>query len=85
VVLGAISLFLGLQGWEITRLWLWLLGSALFLLVGAQLLLFWMLIRVLDELNERDEQIGEDMMGAEMVSPSFSINARPLVSGSDLH
>ena len=37
--LGVISLFLGLQGWEMGRLWLWLLGSALFVLVGIQLFL----------------------------------------------
>jgi hypothetical protein len=40
--LGLVSLVLGLQGWEITRFWLWQLGSALFLLVGGQILLFWL-------------------------------------------
>ena len=30
--LGAVSLMLGLSGWEITRIWLWMLGSALFVL-----------------------------------------------------
>jgi hypothetical protein len=59
------SLFLGLNGWAITRLWLWLLGSALFVLVGVQLMLFWMLIQVLDAIDARDERIGAEMTRAE--------------------
>jgi glycosyltransferase involved in cell wall biosynthesis len=61
--LGALSLFLGLQGWEITRLWLWQGGSALFLLAGAQLILFWLLIRVVTVLSRRGEYIDSDLMG----------------------
>jgi glycosyltransferase involved in cell wall biosynthesis len=63
--LGVASLFLGLNGWAITRLWLWLLGSALFVLVGVQLMLFWMLIQVLDAIDARDERIGAEMTRAE--------------------
>ncbi len=69
VALGSLSLVLGLQGWEITRLWLWQLGSALFLLVGAQFMLFWLLIRVIAALSHRDEGIGSDLMGREAVQP----------------
>ncbi|MGE0464670.1 MAG: glycosyltransferase family 2 protein [Vicinamibacterales bacterium] len=64
-VLGVSSLVLGLNGWEITRLWLWLLGSALFVLVGVQLMLFWMLIEVLDAIDARDEHIGAELTRAE--------------------
>jgi glycosyltransferase involved in cell wall biosynthesis len=61
VSLGIVSLVLGLKGWEITRLWLWQLGSALFLLAGVQFVLFWVLIRVMKALSMRDERIKNDM------------------------
>ena len=67
------SLYLGVAGWEITRLWLWLLGSALFVLVGVQLMLFWTLIQVLDALDEREEQIGADMMRAEKAAAAIPV------------
>jgi hypothetical protein len=61
--LGLVSLILGLRGWEITRLWLWQLGSALFLLAGVQFILFWLLIRVMNTLRHRDEYIDYDLTG----------------------
>jgi hypothetical protein len=64
-VLGLASLGLGLSGWQITRLWLWLLGSAMCTLVGVQLLLFFMLIQVLDALNEREARVGAEFKRAE--------------------
>jgi glycosyltransferase involved in cell wall biosynthesis len=72
-VLASVSLYLGVAGWEITRLWLWLLGSALFVLVGVQLMLFWTLIQVLDALDEREEQIGADMMRAEKAAAAIPV------------
>lgn len=54
VVLGATSLVLGLNGWEIARLWLYLLGSAMMLLVGMQMVIYWLLLRVLEELSQRE-------------------------------
>ncbi len=62
-ILGILSLVLGLQGWEITRIWLWQLGSALFLLAGAQFVLFWLLIRVMATLSRRDKFIDHDLIG----------------------
>ena len=56
-----VSLVLGLNGWDITRLWLWLLGSALALLAGMQLLIGWFLMSVLGELSARDERVSQDM------------------------
>jgi glycosyltransferase involved in cell wall biosynthesis len=61
--LGVVSLFLGLRGWEITRFWLWQLGSAMFLLVGAQIILFWLLIRVMATLSCREDSIRTDLTG----------------------
>jgi hypothetical protein len=72
-VLGLVSLFLGLRGWEITRLWLWLLGSALFVLVGVQMMLFWMLIQVLDALDTRDARIGAELTRAERAAGPVAV------------
>lgn len=60
-VLGAISLVLGLQGWAIERLWFYLLGSAMIFLVGIQLVVYWMLLRILEELSQRESLTKQDM------------------------
>jgi glycosyltransferase involved in cell wall biosynthesis len=53
-VVALVSLFLGLTGWELARIWLYLLGSAMFILVGLQLIIYWLLMRVLEELSQRE-------------------------------
>ena len=58
---GVVSLVLGLGGWEIARLWLYLLGSALFILMGMQLIVSWVVTRVLEEISRRDRQVDQDM------------------------
>jgi hypothetical protein len=60
-VLGGVSVALGVNGWEIARLWLYLLGSAMLILVGVQLLVYWIILRVLDELSEREIRTQKDM------------------------
>jgi hypothetical protein len=52
--IGVGSLVLGISGWEIERLWFYMLSSALIFLVGVQLVIYWLLLRVLDELNQRE-------------------------------
>ena len=59
--LGVISIVLGISGWEIARLWLYLLGSALFALIGIQLLISWILMRVLEELSQREFLTQKDL------------------------
>ena len=59
--LAVVSLALGLNEWEIARLWLWLLGSVLFILVGVQLVLYWLLMRVLEELSQRELLTKKDL------------------------
>lgn len=54
LVMGGVSWGLGMNGWDIARLWLYLLGSALLVLLGAQLVIYWVLMRVLDELSRRE-------------------------------
>jgi glycosyltransferase involved in cell wall biosynthesis len=51
---GVTSLVLGMNGWEIARLWLYLLGSAMLFLIGMQMVIYWILLRVLEELSQRD-------------------------------
>lgn len=60
LIIAVISFRLGANGWEIARLWLYLLGSALFILVGVQLTINWVLMRVLEELSHRESLIKKD-------------------------
>ena len=55
-----IALALGFGGWDIARLWLYLMGSAMFILVGAQLIIYWVLVRVLDELVQKEVLAQQD-------------------------
>jgi glycosyltransferase involved in cell wall biosynthesis len=59
--LGILTMILGAVGWEISRLWLWLLGSALFVLVGFQLAISWLVARVLETLAEREDRLDQDL------------------------
>lgn len=63
IVVGTVSLILGLNGWEIARLWLYLLAAAMLILLGTQLIIFWILMRVLDEVSQRDARVTKDMIG----------------------
>jgi glycosyltransferase involved in cell wall biosynthesis len=57
---GVVSLALGLGGWPIERLWLWLLGSALLILMGVQLAVSWLVMRVLEELSQQAQAAADD-------------------------
>jgi hypothetical protein len=67
LILGIITLVLGLNGWEIGRLWLYLLASAMLVLVGVQLMIYWVLLRVLDELSQREFLTNQDLDLAQVV------------------
>lgn len=58
---GLVSLVLGLGGWPIERLWLYLLAGTMLVLVGVQLDVFWLIARVLEELSERDTLVKADL------------------------
>jgi glycosyl transferase family 2 len=58
--------------WEIARLWLWLLVSALLLLVGLQLAISWIVMRVLETLSVREAQIERDLARID-AEPELSI------------
>ncbi len=57
---AAVTLIFGITGWEITRLWMYLLSSAMVALVGIQLLINWFLMRILSELSKRNEFVEQD-------------------------
>jgi hypothetical protein len=63
--LAVASLVLALQGWLIEQLWLYLVGSALFMLVGLQLIISWVLMRTLEEISQREMRADLDMRGGE--------------------
>jgi hypothetical protein len=60
-LIGIISLTLGVQGWAIDRLWFYLLGSAMTFLIGIQLIVYWVLLRILEELSQRELLTKQDM------------------------
>jgi hypothetical protein len=62
-VIGIASFILALQGWPVTRLWLYLLGGSMLTLLGLQLFIFWIIVQVLAELSQRDEMVEQDMAG----------------------
>lgn len=63
ILLSFVSLSLGISGWEIERLWLYLLGSAMMILIGVQLILYWALMRVLEDLSQRELMVEKDLNG----------------------
>src|SRR5688572_17342026 len=59
--IGLVALALGVQGWEIGRLWFYLLSSAMLFLAGIQLIIYWLLLRILEELSKREFLTKQDM------------------------
>ena len=58
---GVTSLILALRDWPVERLWLYLLAGTMLVLVGIQLEIFWVIVRVLDELSQREMLVKADM------------------------
>lgn len=73
LTLGTTSLWLGLHGWAVARLWLYLLGSAMLIIMGVQLAVYWVLLRVLDELSARVAHTERDLEGDPMESAGVSV------------
>jgi len=59
--LGLLSLVLALSGWPASRMWFYYLLSAMAFLVGLQFLISWILMRVLEELSQRDALAATDL------------------------
>lgn len=60
-ILAVVSSVLGISGWEMNRLWLYLLGSALMALIGVQLMINWFLVKILGELSRRGNDAARDL------------------------
>jgi hypothetical protein len=71
LVVGIGSLILSFNGWEMSRLWLWLLAGAMLSLVGVQLVISWVVMRTLEELSQRETMVGLDLRAT---SPSEAKN-----------
>lgn len=80
---GIISLVLGINGWAVERLWFYLLVSALVILVGVQLVIYWVLMRVLEELLQRDELAHNDLQGFKIKSTAAETEEAPLSAVPD--
>jgi len=61
IIVGIGSLILSFNGWEIARLWLWLLAGAMLTLIGVQLFIAWIVMRVLEELSQREVMVEMDL------------------------
>jgi glycosyltransferase involved in cell wall biosynthesis len=61
LAIALVALALGVQGWNIDRLWFYLLGSAMLFLAGIQLIIYWLLLRILEELSKREFLTKQDM------------------------
>jgi glycosyltransferase involved in cell wall biosynthesis len=59
--IGSTALALGVRGWEIGRLWFYMVGSAMIFLVGVQLVVYWLLLRILEELSQREMLTTQDI------------------------
>jgi glycosyltransferase involved in cell wall biosynthesis len=66
VALAAGSMMAGAGRWPMDRMWFWFLGSALFILVGLQLAISWIVARVLETLTSREARIAADIHEAEL-------------------
>jgi glycosyltransferase involved in cell wall biosynthesis len=70
---GIVALVLSVQGWSIERLWLYLLFAASFVIVGLQLFIAWIVMRVLDELARRDASAQRDLIESEPGNVSVGV------------
>src|SRR6266498_588874 len=61
LAIGLIAFGLGVQGWEIKRLWFYMVGSAMIFVVGVQLIVYWLLLRILEELSQREILTKQDI------------------------
>jgi len=61
IVIAVVALALGVSGWNMDRLWFYFLGSAMLFLAGIQLFVYWLLLRILEELSRREILTKQDM------------------------
>ena len=74
--LSIAALALGLNGWDVTRLWFYLLASALLIIIGMQLFISWLVMRVLEQLAQRETATQHDLVESEPAN----VDARRVVA-----
>jgi hypothetical protein len=60
-IIALVALLIGADSWEMNRLWFYMVCSALIFLVGVQLVVYWLLLRILEELSQREMLTRQDM------------------------
>ena len=63
ILVGLVSLGLGMSGMEMNRLWFYYLASAGLCLVGVQLIIARIQIQVLETLSQREKLVASDLRG----------------------
>jgi glycosyltransferase involved in cell wall biosynthesis len=61
LTLGAGSFVVSMGGWEISRVWFYLLISAMLIISGLQLSIAWIVMRILEELAQREVSVRRDL------------------------
>lgn len=69
IVLGIGAFVLSLNGWPIERLWFYLLVSAMLIIIGLQLTISWIVMRVLEQLAGRELSMQRDLVESEPAMP----------------
>jgi glycosyltransferase involved in cell wall biosynthesis len=65
IALSLGTFWMSLNGWEISRLWFYQFGSAILVILGLQLGIAWVVMRVLDELSHREGSAQRDLIESE--------------------
>jgi glycosyltransferase involved in cell wall biosynthesis len=61
LIVGLVSFGLGMSGWPMSRLWLYMLVSAMGVLVGLELIISWLVMRILKDLSQRELLVQSDL------------------------
>ncbi len=78
IIIGSVAVILGLRGWAIAELWLYMLASSLLILVGLQLAIAWIVMRVLEELANRELAAQRDL--TESITTPVHTNGEPSIT-----
>jgi len=75
-LVGAGAFIASLGGWEMERLWFYLLFGASLVIVGIQLAIAWVVMRVLEELAQRESEAQRDLSDNPITAPAPSPQGR---------
>jgi hypothetical protein len=62
-VLAMVLLIVAVSGGTLEQMWLWMIASAMAVLIGVQLIVARVIMNVLDDLSQREIKQGLDMQG----------------------